>query len=346
METWTGDDADLEDVDPDDDGDDLPADSKVVEVAKVVAVVPAVLIGGALFALLAGMVAGGIALMGMSFAPSDSGDDPFAATVVRNGRCVESDDELIEATVTGDGIEELEPDADLDEADDDGQTVLYCAAAHGENGDVETLLLAGADPNVEAAAGTPLSAAAARGHLAVAESLLEAGAAVDGGEPQAALARAIEHRQPDMVALLLDNGASATADIPLEMPFVDNGRLTRVGEEVLAPPEAPSDGLVAVLLLTGELPLPPLHAAALANDPDTVQLLLDRGADPNQWVYAGVTPLHAATVADSPEAIDVLLDAGADPNLAPDGNTGSAFGLAGALAREQIAQRMLAGDTN
>jgi ankyrin repeat protein len=347
METWTGDDADLDDVDPDDDGDDLPADSKVVEVAKAVAVLPMVLIGGVLFAVLLGMVAGGFALMGMAFAPDDSGDDPFAATVVRNGRCVESGDELIEATVTGDGIDELEPDADLDEADDDGQTVLYCAAAHGENGDVETLLLAGADPNVEAAAGTPLSAAAARGHLAVAESLLEAGANVDGGdEPQAALARAIEHRHPDLVSLLLANGASATEGIPLEMPFVDGGRLTRVGEDVLEPPEAPTDGLVAVLLLSGELPLPPLHAAALANDAEIVQLLIDAGADPNQWVYAGVTPLHAATVADSQEAVDVLLDAGADPNAAPDGNTGSPFGLAGALAREQIAQRMLAGDTS
>jgi ankyrin repeat protein len=338
MDTWTGDDAD---VDVRLEEPELRGDSKVKEVAKAFAVLPGLLLGGALFAVLAGMVAGGFVLMGLAFAPEEEGDTPFASTVIRNGRCVESDDELIDATVTGDGIEEIEPDADVDEADDDGQTALYCASAHGENGDVERLLLAGADPDLEAAGGTPLSAAAARGHLAVAESLLEAGADVTGGEPQAALARAIEHRHPDLVRLLLDNGASATEGIPLEMPFVDGGRLTTVGEAELEEPEAPTDGLVAVLLLSGELPMPPLHAAALADDPETMELLVERGADVNQWVYAGITPLHAATVADSQEAVDVLLTAGANPNLVADGTTGSAFSLAGALQRQAIAERML-----
>jgi hypothetical protein len=341
MATWTGDDADLEDVAPRDDGEDLPTDGKLVEVAKAVAVVPAVLVGGVLFAVLAGMVAGGFALMGLALAPDEPGDSPFAATVSRAGRCVESDDELIEATVTGEGIETIAAGTDVDEADDDGQTVLYCAAAHGENGDVETLVLAGADPGLEAAGGTPLVTAVARGHLAVVESLLEAGADVTGGEPQAALARAIEHRRPEMVRLLIDNGASPTEGLPLEMPVVDRGRLTEVGEAELEPPEAPTDGLVAVLLLSGELPMPPLHAAALADDAEIVQLLIERGADPNQWVYAGITPLHAATVADSLAAVDALLAAGADPNLTPDPATGSAFALAGGLQRQAIAEAML-----
>lgn len=343
METWTGDDADLAEADPDLGDEELPAESKVAEVAKAVALLPAVLVGGALFALLAGMVALGFSLMGLALTPDSSGESPYAERVTRNGPCVESSDVLIEATVTGDGIQRIQPDADVDEADDAGQTALYCAAVGGSTADVRTLLLAGADPDLEAVAGTPLGAAAARGHLSVVDTLLEGGADVSGGEPQAALARAIEGRHVDVVRLLLDQGASAVDGVPLEMPFVDGGRLTRVGEAQLNGPEAPTDGLVAVLLLSGELLMPPLHAAALADDPDIVLLLVERGADVGQWVYAGITPLHAATIADSKAAVTVLLGAGADPNVAPDPTTGSAFDLAGVLGREQVAATMLQG---
>lgn len=337
MQTWTGDDADL------DDGEDLPKDSAIVEVAKAVAVLPAMAIGGVLLAAIAGMVALGFVVMGLAFTAGDQGESPFAATVVRNERCVESTDELIEATTTGDGISEIEPDANVDEADDDGQTALYCAAAHGQVDDVELLLENGADPNLEAAGGVALEVAVVQGEQEVVETLLAGGAAVDGGEPQAALARAIETRQTELVELLLDEGASPLDGIPLEMPNVADGRLTEVGEAELEPPESPTDPLVAVLLLSGELAMPPLHSAALADDAETTQLLIDQGAPVDQFVYAGITPLHAAVVANSPEAVRVLLEAGADPNLAPNGDTGSPLALAAALGREQIAIQMLGG---
>lgn len=325
------------------DGEELPADGTAKEVARAVAVVPAVLVGGVLFAVLAAMVAAGFGLMLLALAPGGSDDSPFASTVSRQGLCVESDDDLIDAIVTGDGIQEINAGVDLDETDDDGQTALYCAAAHGENADAERLLVAGASPDLEAAGGTPLVAAVARGHTAVVESLLEAGADVSGGEPQSALARAIENRRPGMVQRLLDRGASVSAPVPLEQPAVAGGRLTEVGEADLEPPEAPTDGLVAVLLLSGELALPPLHSAAMADDPETVELLLERGADVNQWVYAGITPLHAAVVADSPEAAAVLLAAGADPNVNVDPATGSPAALAVALERQRVNQLFQAG---
>ena len=333
------------DDDPDDDvrledPEDLPADGRLKEAAKVIAVLPAVLIGGALFAVIAGMVAAGFGLMLLAFAPSDSGDDPYAATVTRQGLCVESDDDFIQAIVSGDGISEIADGIDLDEADDDGQTALYCAAAHGENADAETLLVAGASPDFKAAGGTPLVAVVARGHTDVVESLLESGADVTGGEPQSALAVALEHRRPGMVDRLLNAGASATEPVPLEMPAVDGGRLTEVGEAELEAPEAATDGLVAVLLLSGELPLPPLHAAALANDPESMSLLVERGADVNQWVYAGLTPLHVAIIADSPDAVEALLAVGVDPNTTIDPATGSPISLATALGRDDILQQL------
>jgi cytohesin len=113
-----------------------------------------------------------------------------------------------------------------------------------------------------------------------------------------------------------------------------------VGEAELEPPEANTDGLVAVLLMSGELPLPPLHSAALADDEETIRLLLERGADLNQWAYAGLTPLHVAVVADSPAAVGALLDAGADPNVNIDAATGSPLALATALQRDEVLQEL------
>jgi ankyrin repeat protein len=46
----------------------------------------------------------------------------------------------------------------------------------------------------------------------------------------------------------------------------------------------------------------------------TVQLLLDRGADPNLEAKAGITALYNAVVGDSDEIVEVLLRAGVNPN--------------------------------
>ena len=47
---------------------------------------------------------------------------------------------------------------------------------------------------------------------------------------------------------------------------------------------------------------------------ETVEMLLDAGADPNAQIEDGRTPLHvAADECDSLAVIAVLLDAGADP---------------------------------
>lgn len=55
-----------------------------------------------------------------------------------------------------------------------------------------------------------------------------------------------------------------------------------------------------------------LSSLAQAGDIGGVRALLDAGADPNTWNADGNSPLHIAALANNVELIEVLLDAGAD----------------------------------
>ena len=58
----------------------------------------------------------------------------------------------------------------------------------------------------------------------------------------------------------------------------------------------------------------PLHRAAWRGDKDVVQLLLDGGADPNKADEHGWTPLHCAARHSRKDVVRLLLKRGADPN--------------------------------
>jgi ankyrin repeat protein len=62
----------------------------------------------------------------------------------------------------------------------------------------------------------------------------------------------------------------------------------------------------------------PVHAASAAHDHETMRLLLEAGADPNQRQRGGFVPLHEAAHSDDVEMARMLLDHGADPALAAD----------------------------
>jgi uncharacterized protein len=88
----------------------------------------------------------------------------------------------------------------------------------------------------------------------------------------------------------------------------------------------------------------PVHAAGAAHDHETMRLLLEAGADPNQRQQGGFVPLHEAAHSDDVEMARLLLAHGADPALAADdgrdarriaaddGSTGVAALLSGAAA--------------
>ena len=60
----------------------------------------------------------------------------------------------------------------------------------------------------------------------------------------------------------------------------------------------------------------PLMVAADNGHQDVVQLLLDRGAEPNMADQNGVTPLHEAAFQGHNDVVQLLLDRGAEPNMA------------------------------
>jgi uncharacterized protein len=82
-----------------------------------------------------------------------------------------------------------------------------------------------------------------------------------------------------------------------------------------------------------------LHAAVGQRRADSVALLLDRGADPNARQQVGYTALMAAAGAGREDIVSLLLARGADPSLvSEDGRT------AASLAREhghgELAERL------
>lgn len=61
----------------------------------------------------------------------------------------------------------------------------------------------------------------------------------------------------------------------------------------------------------------PVHAAAFASDPALLRMVLDHGGDPNvRNPDTGNTPLMQAILGQHPGHVAMLLDAGADPGLA------------------------------
>jgi uncharacterized protein len=68
----------------------------------------------------------------------------------------------------------------------------------------------------------------------------------------------------------------------------------------------------------------PVNAAAASHDRETMRLLLEAGADPNAQQRGGFAPLHEAAHTDDVEMARLLLDHGADPALAADDGRDSA----------------------
>jgi uncharacterized protein len=62
----------------------------------------------------------------------------------------------------------------------------------------------------------------------------------------------------------------------------------------------------------------PVHAASAAHDHETMRLLLEAGADPNERQRGGFVPLHEAAHTDDVEMARLLLAHGADPALTAD----------------------------
>ncbi len=93
--------------------------------------------------------------------------------------------------------------------------------------------------------------------------------------------------------------------------------------------------VTAILLGRAALPtMPPLHQASQANNPATLQRLLEQGTDPNlpyrcaDVRVTGMTALMAGARTNAVEAIELLLKAGADPSATTANGLTTALSLA------------------
>jgi ankyrin len=161
--------------------------------------------------------------------------------------------------------------------------------------------------------------AAMNGDLKAVRALVRQAADLDAAQPDGmtALHWAVQRRDHEMMTVLLEAGAkpdpsNRTGARPLYLAAINAdaaaiARLLDAGEDANAVLTAEGE---TVLMLT-----------AYTGNRDAVQLLLDRGADPNVQQFRGQTALMWAAAEGHADVVELLLARGADPALSSAAST-------------------------
>jgi ankyrin repeat protein len=208
----------------------------------------------------------------------------------------------------------LDNNADVNSSGASGITPLQSAAMVNDEAIVSYLLLLGAKVNTQAPTNptrtdrtkTALQWAVYNGNMNIVSLLLDAGANINYSQGRTALEVAVETKDHKMIFILLDAGADPSKDGSVSLAV-----------------KASDVGLILALLQRGaginnishDIPTA-LYQAAVSEDLEMVQFLLDRGADPNiqlQNNYMG-SVLQVLTRSRSMKIIEAIIQAGADIN--------------------------------
>ena len=186
--------------------------------------------------------------------------------------------------------------ADINKRDKYGKNSLYHATENGKVQTVQVLINLGAEP--------PLAQAAAKGQTGVIQTLLAAGAKPNmrdsDGHP--ALVHAAWMGRLEMVKILLRNGANPNegnqyGNTPLHL-CANPTKGKKVAKQLI------NEGAdVNARNIFGSTPL---HRAVKRDKIDVVKILMDNGADVNIANDLGTTPLSHARKKGSMDIVDIM----------------------------------------
>lgn len=192
------------------------------------------------------------------------------------------------------GVTELlDAGADVDSANESGETLLSIAASRGHVALAAVLVERGADLEAASTHGTPLVRAARSGSLELVTLLVESGADVNStarrpgeGGGSSAILHAIIRNDFEMFDYLIAHGADVNQGTYIE-------------------------GEGAALVLVGDLNASVMSGTVEGNL-RMLRLVLENGFDVDQQVWYG-TALSVAVAGDQVEATRILIEFGADP---------------------------------
>lgn len=207
-------------------------------------------------------------------------------------------DALIRARANPNAINEL------------GVSPLALACTNGSAPMVKRLLDAGADPNAKNARVPPLMVCAQTGSVEAVAALIARRADVNVREPlrgQTPLMWAVSRKHLEVARLLIARGADVRA----------RSRLMRVAVNRANP----TDIYTAAVGTVSQGGSTPLLFAARQGDVESARLLLASGAEVNDLLPDGTSALTLAAHSNHPALVDLLLERGANPNIIGSGYT-------------------------